>query len=378
MKIVVIPDKFKGSLSSEEVCNSIEAGVLKVVPYAEVVKHPIGDGGEGTLDILAANVQLTKREMVVKDPLFRPVNSYYYHSDEAAYVELALSSGLPLLDHSERNVMKTSTIGTGELIRDAIQRGLKTIYLLIGGSSSNDAGMGILEALGFRFRDKNGDVLKPTGKSLNNVTEIDDSDLSFDLNEISVKVICDVKNPFYGVNGAAYIYGKQKGINSEEDIKTLDDGLRNLAKVIQQKYGIDISRVSGAGAAGGVGGGIYAMLNGELLSGTEMLLNLTGFNKKVHSADLIISGEGKIDKQTPNGKVVHGIIEYSKKLNLPVGLVCGIKQTNFYDHLADVYGPYQIKTDDITFEQAINSAADILSDRVSQLMRDFISDQKDL
>ncbi|MEL6559915.1 MAG: glycerate kinase [Bacteroidota bacterium] len=378
MKVVVIPDKFKGSLSSEEVCDSIEKGILKVSPNANVVKHPIGDGGEGTLDILAASLQLHKRELTVKDPLFRPINSYYYHADEVAYVELALSSGLPLLDQSDRNVMETSTIGTGEVIKDAILQGCKTIYLLIGGSSSNDAGMGILHALGFRFLDSNADVLKPIGKSLNRVTAIDDSNLLIDVDQVSIKVICDVKNPFYGINGAAYIYGKQKGISAESDIETLDKGLRSFAEVIQEKYSVDINRVSGAGAAGGVGGGLYAILSSELLPGTETLLKLTRFHQQVTGADLVISGEGKIDKQTPNGKVVHGIIEYCEKLNLPVGLICGIKQTNFYDELPEVYGPYQIKTSDISFEQAINSAAKILVERSVELMQDFISNQKGL
>lgn len=373
MKIVVSPDKFKGSLTSTEVCDAVENGILSVFSDATVIKHPLGDGGEGTLDILASNNQMIKKELIVNDPLFRPISSYYYHIDDTAYIELALSSGLPLLEKWERNVNITTTLGTGELILDAIETGCKKIYLMIGGSSSNDAGMGILQALGFRFLDDNGNELKPIGESLIHLKEIDDEHLLIKTNEVSIQLICDVKNPFYGINGAAHVYAKQKGLNSDSDIPMLDNGLRNFANVILEQFDIDICGVPGAGAGGGVGGGLYALLNSELLPGIETLLKMTGFEEKMIGADLIITGEGKIDSQTPNGKVVQGVIDYCQKKKFPVGLLCGIKQTNYYDDLSEVLGPYEIKNSETTFENAISFAASLLSDRTKELMLDFKS-----
>ena len=235
---------------------------------------------------------------------------------------MAEASGLKLLGDDERNCMITTTFGTGELIYNALEKGAKEIILGIGGSATNDVGMGMANALGYQFLDEHGKELVPIGQNLPRVKSIDDSNKHIRLKEVEVKVACDVTNPFYGLNGAAYIYAAQKGA-SENEIIVLNNGLHNLAEVIKSNYNIDLQKINGAGAAGGVGGGALTFLDGELISGINLIKELADFDTTINGADWIITGEGQLDEQTLSGKTIDGVITSAKIKNIPVAALCG-------------------------------------------------------
>ena len=322
MKILIAPDKFKGSLSAQEVCVALSKGLKNANPNIEIITRPMADGGDGSLKVLAHYVDLKTITLEVEDPLFRPIDASYSMAGNTAYIEMAAASGLALLKEKERNCMETSSFGTGELILDAIRKGATTIYLFIGGSATNDGGMGIAAALGWSFYNKNGELLVPTGENLRAVTKIDGSFLFYKPAKVNFKVICDVNNPFYGENGAAYVYAPQKGASPDE-VKILDDGLRNLTEQLKAGNHREISNIPGAGAAGGVGGGAIAFLDAELVSGISTFLEITALEKEIDSCDLVITGEGKLDVQTEQGKVISGVCELAAKYDKRVIAVCG-------------------------------------------------------
>lgn len=324
MKILVAPDKFKGSLSAQEVCDAIEKGIKKHDSTIEVIKHPLADGGEGTLEILQHYFPLKNVVLEVQNPLFKTIKASYFVSKDTAYIEMSNASGLQLLEKKDQNCYYTSTIGTGQLIKDAISKGFKNINLFIGGSATNDAGIGMATALGYFFFDANGNQLSPIGKELINISKIDSNSLFFDLNKINFTVICDVKNPLFGENGAAYVYAAQKGA-SKKEIELLNKGLQNFSVQVQNHLNIDVNNIEGSGAAGGLGAGAVAFLNAKMQSGIEFVLEQTNFNNQINKGiDLIITGEGSVDKQTLQGKVVKGISDVSKKNNIPFYIVAGI------------------------------------------------------
>jgi len=325
MKILLAPDKFKGSLSAREVCDALTKGMLQVNSELEIITKPLADGGDGSLSVLSEYLDCEPVNLNVNDPLMRPIQVEYLRAKNTAYIELAEASGLVLLSADERNCLHTTTYGTGQIIADAIKQGVNEIYLFIGGSSTNDGGTGIATALGYQFFDAENNLLVPVGESLSLIHKIDDSQVQLDLNSISFKVICDVDNPFYGKNGAAHIYAAQKGA-SQNEIILLDEGLRNLATQLKTHNYRDISKVSGAGAAGGTGGGMMAFLNASLVSGIDTFFEITELEKAVQNCALIITGEGKIDRQTLQGKVVSGVADLAKKHNIPVLAVCGIME----------------------------------------------------
>ncbi|MGO4920279.1 glycerate kinase [Maribacter spongiicola] len=324
MKFVIAPDKFKGSLTGFEFCDAVEEGIKMVFKDAEIIKRPLADGGDGTMEIAKYYIKGETIIVTVNDPLFRPINASYLYSDETkiAYIEMAEASGLKLLNVDEFNCMVTTTSGTGELIYDAIEKGATEIILGIGGSATNDGGMGMANALGYRFLDDNGQELSPIGKNLSKVKSIDDSNKNNRLDSVRVKVACDVTNPFYGLQGAAYIYGAQKGA-SENEIIYLNQGLCNFAEIIKNRYKIDLQKVSGAGAAGGVGGGALVFLNGELISGNNLIKELADFDNAIKGADWIITGEGQLDEQTLSGKTIDGVVTSAASKNIPVAALCG-------------------------------------------------------
>ncbi|SIQ10394.1 glycerate kinase [Maribacter ulvicola] len=324
MKLVIAPDKFKGSLTGFEFCDAVEEGIKMVFNDAEIVKKPLADGGDGTMEIAKHYIKGETVSITVNDPLFRAINASYLYSDERkiAYIEMAEASGLKLLNVDEFNCMETTTFGTGELIYDALEKGATEIILGIGGSATNDGGMGIANALGYRFLDEAGQVLSPVGKNLSKVKTIDDSNKHPQLDKMTVKVACDVTNPFYGLQGAAYIYGAQKGA-SENEIIFLNQGLYNFAEIIKNRYEIDLQIVSGAGAAGGVGGGALVFLKGELISGNNLVKELADFDNAIEGADWIITGEGQLDEQTLSGKTIAGVVSSAKSKSIPVAALCG-------------------------------------------------------
>lgn len=324
MKIVIAPDKFKGSLSAMEVCYAIESGVKKFDPTIEVIKHPLADGGEGTLAILQNYFNLKTVSVAVKNPLFKDIIATYMVSTNTAFIEMANASGLQLIDEKERNCSKTTTFGTGQLILDAVKKGYKNIVLFIGGSATNDAGIGMATAIGYNFYNNKNESINPIGKELTNITRIDKHNLIFDVNTITFTVVCDVKNPLYGTNGAAHIYGPQKGASPSE-IESLDLGLKNFDRQISKFLNKEVATIPGAGAAGGLGAGAVAFLNAKMQSGIDFVMEQTGFDGVLSSGiDLIITGEGSVDKQTIEGKVIKGISERANQINIPFSIIAGV------------------------------------------------------
>lgn len=324
MKFVIAPDKYKGSLTGSEFCNAVEEGLRMVFENAEIVKSPLADGGDGTLEVVKNYTKGTAIECTVHDPLMRLINSTYLYASEnhLAFIEMAEASGLRLLREDEKNCMSTTSLGTGELIVDAIDKGVKEIILGIGGSATNDGGMGIAHALGFRFLDENNKELTPIGQNLIAVKKMDNSGVHPELKSVNVKVACDVENPFFGENGAAKIYAKQKGASVEE-IEMLDKGLQNVADVVLKDFNVNLQQIRGAGAAGGVGGGAIVFLNANLTSGINLIKELTDFEHQIKGADWIITGEGQLDAQTLAGKTIGGVVESAKRQNIKVAALCG-------------------------------------------------------
>ena len=323
-KIIISPDSFKGSLSSMEVAKAIEKGIKKVFPNCETIKIPIADGGEGTTDTLVHALNGEMINVIVHDPLMRPIEVEYglVNDGNTAIIEMAAASGLTLLSNQEQNPSETTTFGTGEIIKDALKRGCQSFLIGIGGSATNDAGTGMLKALGYRFLDKNGEETEGTGKSLNTICSIDRSRVMPEIKDAHFTIACDVNNPFSGSNGAAYVYAPQKGANRQM-VKDLDEGLERFRKLIEKETKLDLNTVSGAGAAGGLGGGFVAFLNAQLKPGIEMVLEAVDFEEHLQNAELVITGEGKLDEQTGMGKAASGIMDVANKSNIPVITIGG-------------------------------------------------------
>lgn len=323
MKILLCPDKFKGSITAHHVCQALTKGISEVLPEATIISSPMADGGDGSLDILTPLFGLSGRTIETVDPLGRPIKAIYYHTDTAAYVELASASGIVLLDRSEYNPRLTSTRGTGLMIRDAYLQGFKAIYLYIGGSATNDGGIGIASALGFEFLDAKGQVLNPIGDHLPYITKVHCQDDRWQ--DIDMTIMCDVSNPMYGPTGAAFTYAAQKGAG-EEDILHLDNGLRSYAQVIQRQFGVDLHDQPGLGAAGAVSASLVALVGAELQNGFDMLAQATQLKKAIQEADLVITGEGKVDHTSYKGKVVGNVIDLCRTYGKPCGVVCGVSE----------------------------------------------------
>ena len=324
MKFILAPDKYKGSLTGREFCETVALGIKKVFSNAEIISRPLADGGDGTIDVVADYLNASKISVKVKDPLFREITTQYLLSEDkqTAFIEMSEASGYKLLEKSEMNCMDTTSLGTGEMIADALEKGAKSIVLGIGGSATNDGGMGMAQALGYAFLDADGNALEPIGKNLGKVKEINQDNVNSKLFDAKIKVACDVNNPFYGENGAAKIYGAQKGA-SEDDILFLDNGLQSFAKVLESTFDIDVQSISGAGAAGGVGGGAVVFLNAELASGVDLVMELANFDKVLEGADWVITGEGQLDGQTFSGKTINGVVQSAKKHQVPIAAFCG-------------------------------------------------------
>ena len=367
--ILIAPDKFKGSLTAVEVCEAIEAGVKKLRNDFQVRMVPLADGGEGTLSVLSSNMVLQHVSAVVADPLFRPVTANYLMNDNTAFIEMAAASGLDLLDTSERNCFYTTTYGTGQLIKDAILKGAKEIYLFVGGSATNDAGIGMANALGYSFVNKHNEPVKPTGENLEKIVDFYPEETVFDRQSISFYVVCDVQNPLSGPEGAACMYAAQKGAD-QEAIRALDHGLMKFGNLMHEKLKKDIANKKGSGAAGGLGAGAMAFLNATMKSGIKTVMDIVGFESYVKAADLIISGEGKFDRQTLQGKVVAGVSESALKYHKPLGILCGIKDDSITNQDLEKLGISKLltlKKDDMSIDYAIENAYELLVKRSMEL-----------
>lgn len=323
-KIVLAIDSFKGCLSSKEIEQCIAEEIHRILPSCQTVCIPIADGGEGMLDTLIEATQGTFVSTQAHDPLMRirPARYGILGDQRTAIIEMAEINGLTTLSPIKRNPMKTSTYGTGELIKDALEKGFRRFIIGIGGSATNDAGMGMIQALGAHLYDKQGNELEQGGKIMEQIAHIDLNHLHPTLKEATFIVACDVQNPFCGPQGAAYVFARQKGA-SEEQIRQLDEGMRHLALLIERDFSYNINKVKGSGAAGGLGGAFATFLQAHLQSGIDLLLDAVDFDRKITNADWIITGEGKADRQTAEGKVPAGVLKRAKKANIPVMLIAG-------------------------------------------------------
>lgn len=310
-KVVIAPDSFKGTLSSAEVCSIVKAVLVKRYGEIEVVEIPIADGGEGMTDsFLYAFPGSEKIYMTAKSPLGRDIEVYYgIIEGDTAVIEMAAASGITI--EEKNDALKASTYGTGEIIKHALDRGIRKFVIGIGGSATTDGGIGCAGALGGRFLNKQGESVALCGEGLKYIDSIDLSSLDSRIKDSEITVLCDVKNPLYGTNGAAYIYGPQKGADPDK-VAFLDSGLFNLAEKSQQYLKKDFSQYEGAGAAGGLGFALVAFFGAELKRGIEAILDITHFEEKTQGADLVITGEGKMDEQSLMGKVPFGIASRSK------------------------------------------------------------------
>lgn len=323
MRFLFASDSFKGSLSSEKIIELLKESAENVFPGCETRGVPIADGGEGTVDAVIAVTKGEKRVIEVYGPLMEKVESSYgiFHGD-CAIIEMAAASGLPMVSPEKRNPLNTTTYGTGELIRDALDQGYKKISIAIGGSATNDGGMGAMRALGMRFLDAEGKELEGRGSDLAKVVDIDSTNLLSAVAKAEFTVMCDVNNPLTGPKGATYTFGKQKG-GTPEILDELEMGMKNYAMVIQKKFGINVDSIAGAGAAGGLGAALCVFLNAEMKSGIETVLDLIDFDGLLEETDLVVTGEGRIDWQSAFGKVPSGIGQRCQAKGIPAVAVVG-------------------------------------------------------
>lgn len=371
MKFLVAPDSYKGSISATSAALAMEEGIKRIFPKSQVIKVPLADGGEGTVEAL---VTATKGKIItktVKDPLGREIESFFgvLGDNKTAVVEMAAASGLPLLKTDERNPLITTTYGTGQLIKAALDHGCEEIIVGIGGSATNDGGAGMAEALGVVFLDENGAKLPWGGAALKNLHKIDVSNLDPRLEKTKITVACDVDNPLCGKRGASAVYGPQKGA-TKEMVELLDLALANYAQKIKDEIGVDVLNIPGSGAAGGLGAGILAFLRGSLKPGIKIILDAVDFENKVKDASMVLTGEGKIDEQTAYGKAPMGVAQAAQKYNVPVLAFGGILGSNYekvYEKGIDyVSGNVQSIMD---LDQAIADGYKLLADNVERTMR---------
>lgn len=323
MKILIASDSFKGSATTMEVADRIEKGLIRIIPELEVLKLPMADGGEGTVETLVYGMDGKFVYEEVTGPLGDRVQAKYgIIQDQIAIIEMAEASGLVLVEEERRNPSLTSTYGTGELILSALQRGYGKIYVGIGGSATNDGGVGMARALGYRFLDRDGNEIPEGGGGLDGLRRIDRSNVTPLLEDAQITVMCDVENPLYGPDGAAYVYGPQKGADPQM-VQLLDRNLRHLADILKEDMDVDIGDVPGSGAAGGLGGGLMAFCGADLRPGIEMVLDILEFDGLLKDVDLVITGEGRIDGQSSKGKVPAGVAKRARKLNKPLVAMAG-------------------------------------------------------
>jgi len=318
-KIILIPDSFKGTLISSEICEIAKASILRHYPNCDVKSIPVADGGEGTVDCFLSALCGTKIKTNVKGPFFDEISSFYAIIGDVAIVEMAAAAGLSLTE-GRRNPAITTTYGVGELINAAKERGVKKIIVGLGGSGTNDGGCGVAAACGVIFKDKNGNSFIPTGESLCNINSIHKPDDM--LNGIEITVMCDIDNVMFGKMGAAHVFAAQKGADLKM-INQLDDGLRHLSDIIKRDLGVDVSQIPGGGAAGATGAGMIAFFGAKLQQGIEAVLDMVEFDKELQDTDLVITGEGLLDEQSLRGKVIAGVVNRAKKIRKPVVAVVG-------------------------------------------------------
>ena len=393
MKILIAIDSFKGSLSSKEAGEAIKSGILRVVPDANVVISPLADGGEGTVETLVEALGGSLETVRVKGPLFQDVEAHYgilpeskKNTSEAslktssknplsngklAVMEMSQASGITLVSPSERNPLKTSSYGVGEMILDAYHKGCRRFLMGIGGSATNDGGIGMLSALGFRFSKENGEEICPIGEGLKDLARIDATSVPKGLLHCSFQIACDVENPLYGENGASLVYGFQKGGNKEL-LSQMDLWMKRYSELVKEYNPAANPEAPGSGAAGGLGFAFRSFLQGELKSGVSLILEETKLSEKMQGADLVITGEGRLDEQSSMGKAPIGVAKLAKAQGIPVlafagAVTVGAKACN----QAGIDAYFPILREITTLEDAMNkeNARRNLEDTVEQVIR---------
>lgn len=374
MKVLITPDSFKGSLSAENVAIHIERGIKNVNADTQTLRIPMADGGEGTLETLVTTLGGEICEMRVEDPLGRMITGHYGiigEEDKTAIIELAVASGLPLLSQKELNPAVASTNGTGQLIKDALEKGIRSFIICLGGSATNDGGVGILKALGYRFLDKDYNELKNGGLALKDLSVIDDTYVDDRVRKSHFDIACDVSNPLIGPKGASHIFAPQKGA-SPEMVNQLDEALRVFADIVYRKTGRRIHDGRGCGAAGGTAGGLYAFLQTSIKPGVELIIDTLHLPKvfQEQQIDLVITGEGRLDHQTAYGKVVSGIAKLSKQHEVPVIALAGTVEgdlTPLYE--LGLTAAYSIINQPMDLESALLNSGELIEKATDQLFR---------
>lgn len=370
MKVVIAPDSYKGSLTAMEVANSIEEGIIKYNKNIEVVKVPMADGGEGTVQALVDATGGKIINLKVCDPLLREIDSFYgiLGDGKTAIIEMAAASGLNLLHKNELNPLITSTYGTGQILNDAIEKGCRKIIVGLGGSATNDGGAGMLRALGIRFLNKDGRDIPEGGGVLKNLYKIDKKNFNTEILKCEIIVACDVDNTLCGINGATNVFGPQKGA-SEDDIRILDEGLSEYSKIIKREFGVDVLNVSGSGAAGGTGAA-FLVIGAKLESGVDIVIRETNLVEALKDSDIVFTGEGRIDFQTKFGKAPYGVAKEAEKIGLPVIAICG-EIGEGYDELYNhgFTSIFSIVNKPMTLEDSIKDSKRLINDVSERVIR---------
>ncbi|CAI2406613.1 glycerate kinase [Serratia liquefaciens] len=361
-KVVIAPDSFKESLSALEVAEAIERGFRQIFPQVQYVKLPMADGGEGTVDSMVAATGGEIVTVAVTGPLGQPVQAFYglLGEGETAVIEMAAASGLHLAPKAQRDPRMTTSYGTGELILAALERGVKTIILGIGGSATNDGGAGMMQALGARLLDENRQALPPGGAALAQLSYIDLSGVDPRLQQVSITAACDVDNPLCGANGASAVFGPQKGATPEM-VTQLDAALRHYGTLLEQATGREVINAPGAGAAGGMGAALLGMLNARLRPGIEIVIETLQLEEALRDADLVITGEGRLDSQSIHGKTPIGVARVAKRFGLPViGIAGSLSKDYQVVHQHGIDAAFSVLDRVVSLEEALAEAADNL------------------
>lgn len=371
MRVVVAPDSFKGSISARDLCAAARRGIHAVDPAIEVIELPLADGGEGTVENMVYSTKGKTRLVQVNDPLGRPIRAAYgiLGDDATVIIEMAQASGLPLLKPDERNPLITSSFGTGELIVHALNEGYRKFIIGLGGSATNDGGVGMLKALGAAFYDQDGVLLPKGGASLEKLSYMDLSGLDKRLQESTFTIASDVNNPLCGANGASAVFGPQKGATPEM-VQRLDMALSRFADVAEKQLGFDVRHLPGSGAAGGMGAALFAFLHAEFKSGIELVMDAIHFEQNIQAADLIITGEGKLDDQTMAGKAIAGVCKKAKPYQIPTIAICGgMELTSEQMDEIGLLAGFSIVPKPCSLDEAMEQAEGWAQERVEQIIR---------
>ncbi|MBW8350169.1 glycerate kinase [Bacillus sp. IITD106] len=373
MKIILTPDSFKGSVSAMDAALAIEKGIKKAFPNAITVLLPAADGGEGTLDTLISATNGRKIYTKVKDPLGKEVDAHFgvLGDNSTCVIEMAVASGLNLIRKSERNPMLTTTYGTGELIKVALDQCYQNFILAIGGSATNDGGVGMLQALGMEFKDKDGNEIGFGGGEIGKIYHISTGKFDRRIKNCTFLIASDVENPLVGEKGASYVFGPQKGA-TDKMVKVLDQNLLHYANLIEKVTGVRLHNMPGAGAAGGIGGAFLAFFPSSIKRGIEVVLEYAKFDEVLEGADLVITGEGKVDYQTAFGKTPMGVAQAAQRKNVPTIILAGSVGENIQNlYQYGVVGIFSIINQPMLLDEAMNEAVRLLEKSAEQICRTY-------